>query len=427
MYALIALPLLIVLMGLGLPVAWSFAGVLAYLTWVYDANLNTLMLQGFRSLNSLVLVALPLFILTGYLMQSGGIAQRIIAFVSRLATGRGGMGTAMVMSSSIFGAIAGTATAAIASIGSIMTEPLVARGYPRGRIAALLGISSLLGILIPPSITMILFAVVTRQSVAACFAATIGPAIILIIGLIAYNKFLVGRAFEEIDIPVENRESLGLVTLKALPALSLPLIILGGIYGGIFTPTEAAAVAAVAALIVGGLIYREFTWRSLQRSVIAAAETTGTIILILLFSFMISRILSFERVPQDLTEAVQSVVHGPVAALLLVNVVLIIAGALMDDVSVTVVIAPLFLPLMVANGVDPVHFAAIVACSVVIGANSPPVAPVLFLSCKITRVPILEAVMPALGLMTFVALPVMLLTTFWPDLSLTIPRLLDLM
>jgi len=427
MYALIALPLLIVLMAIGLPVAWSFAGVLAYLTWVYDANLNTLMLQGFRSLNSVVLVALPLFILTGYLMQSGGIAQRIIAFVSRLATGRGGMGTAMVMSSSIFGAIAGTATAAIASLGSIMTEPLVARGYPRGRIAALLGISSLLGILIPPSITMILFAVVTRQSVAACFAATIGPAFILIIGLIAYNKFLVGRAFHEVDIPEENPESMGLVTLKALPALSLPLIILGGIYGGIFTPTEAAAVAAVAALIVGGLIYREFTWHSLRRSVISAAETTGTIILILLFSFMISRILSFERVPQDMTEAVQSVVHSPIAALLLVNLVLIIAGALMDDVSVTVVIAPLFLPLMVANDIDPVHFAAIVACSVVIGANSPPVAPTLFLSCKICRVPILQAVMPALGLMTFVALPVMLLTTFWPELSLTIPHLLDLM
>lgn len=427
MYALIALPLLIGLMAIGLPVAWSFAGVLAYLTWVYDANLNTLMLQGFRSLNSVVLVALPLFILTGYLMQSGGIAQRIIAFVSRLATGRGGMGTAMVLSASIFGAIAGTATAAIASIGSIMTDPLEARGYPRGRIAALLGISSLLGILIPPSITMILFAVVTRQSVAACFAASIGPAIILIIGLIAYNKFLVGRAFDEIDLPEENRESFGLVTLRAMPALSLPVIILGGIYGGIFTPTEAAAVAAVAALIVGGLIYREFSWRSLQHSVISAAETTGTIILILLFSFMISRILSFERVPQDLTEAVQSVVHSPIAALLLVNVVLIIAGALMDDVSVTVVIAPLFLPLMVANGVDPVHFAAIVACSVVIGANSPPVAPTLFLSCKICRVPILQAVTPALGLMTFVALPVLLLTTFWSDLSLTIPRLLDLM
>lgn len=429
MYALVALPLLIMLMGIGLPVAWSFAGVLAYLTFVYDVNLNTLMLQGFRSLNSLVLVALPLFILTGYLMQSGGIAQRIISFIERMATGRGGMGTAMVLSSSVFGAIAGTATAAIASIGSIMTEPLVARGYPRGRIAALLGISSLLGILIPPSITMILFAVVTRQSVAACFAATIGPAILLIIGLILYNRFLVGRAFEELpaDESAGPRESFGKVTIKALPALSLPIIILGGIYGGVFTPTEAAAVAAVAALIVGGLIYREFTWRSLTRSVVQAAETTGTIILILLFSFMISRIMAFERVPQDLTEAIQSVVTSPIGALLIVNLVLIVAGALMDDISVTVVIAPLFLPLMVANGVDPVHFAAIVGCSVVIGANSPPVAPTLFLSCKITRAPIMQSVMPALGLMTFVAFPVMLITTFWPDLSLAIPRALDLM
>ncbi len=430
MYALLALPLLIILMGIGLPVAWSFAGVLAYLTYVYDANLNTLMLQGFRSLNSLVLVALPLFILTGYLMQSGGIAQRIISFIERMATGRGGMGTAMVLSSSVFGAIAGTATAAIASIGSIMTEPLVARGYPRGRVAALLGISSLLGILIPPSITMILFAVVTRQSVAACFAATIGPAILLIIGLILYNRFLVGRVFEELPATEQEagpRDSFAKVTLKALPALSLPIIILGGIYGGIFTPTEAAAVAAVAALIVGGLIYREFTWRTLTRSVVQAAETTGTIILILLFSFMISRIMAFERVPQDLTEAVQSVVTSPVGALLLVNLVLIVAGALMDDISVTVVIAPLFLPLMVANGIDPVHFAAIVGCSVVIGANSPPVAPTLFLSCKITRAPIMQAVMPALGLMTFVAFPVMLVTTFWPDLSLAIPRALDLM
>ncbi|RXV59453.1 C4-dicarboxylate ABC transporter permease [Roseovarius sp. A46] len=428
MYALIALPLLIILMGLGLPVAWSFAGVLAYLTWVYEANLNTLMLQGFRSLNSVVLLALPLFILTGYLMQSGGIAQRIIAFVSRLATGRGGMGTAMVLSSSIFGAISGTATAAIASIGSIMTDPLAERGYPRGRIAALLGISSLLGILIPPSITMILFAVVTRQSVAACFAATIGPAIILIIGLILYNRFLVGRAFDEVEPPEPSSgESFGRVTLKALPALSLPIIILGGIYGGIFTPTEAAAVAVVAALVVGGVIYRELTWRSLGRSVVQAAETTGSIILILLFSFMISRILSFERIPQEMTEAIQSVITNPIGVLLMVNLVLIIAGALMDDVSVTVVIAPLFLPLMVANQVDPVHFAAIVACSVVIGANSPPVAPTLFLSCKICRVPILQAVAPAFGLIGFVALPVMLLTTFLPGLSLTIPRLLDLM
>lgn len=428
MTALIAIPLLIVLMGLGVPVAWSFAAVLAYLVFVFDVNLNILMLQGFRSLNSVVLVALPLFILTGYLMQSGGIARRIIDFVQRLATGRGGMGSAMVLASSIFGAISGTATAAIASIGTIMADPLAERGYPRGRIAALLGISSLLGILIPPSITMILFAVVTRQSVAACFAATLGPAILLIAGLIVYNRFLVGRAFEEVPREKQSDErSFGRVALVALPALSLPVIILGGIYGGVFTPTEAAGVAVVAAFLVGGLVYREFTWTTLRNSIVQAAETTGTIILILLFSFMISRIMASERVPQDLAEAVLFVAGDPIMALLMVNLVLIIAGMLMDDISVTVVIAPLFLPLMVESGVHPVHFAAIVASSVVIGANSPPVAPVLFMSCKICRAPILHAVKPALGMILVVALPIMLVTTFWPDLSLAIPRALGVL
>ena len=428
MLALPALVLLVVLMGAGVPVAWAFAAALAYLSVVFDANLNTLMLQGYRSLNSVILVALPLFILTGYLMQAGGIAQRIVALMERLATGRGGMGSAMVLSSAVFGAISGTATAAIASIGAIMSDPLAARGYPRGRIAALLGISSLLGILIPPSITMILFAVVTRQSVAACFAATIGPALLLIVGLILYNRFLVGRAF--VEHPPAEVADVGLprIALNALPALSLPAIILGGIYGGVFTPTEAAAVAVAASLVVGGLIYRDFTLKNLRSAVVGAVETTGTIILILLFSFMISRILAAERIPQEITEAVQLAVGGSeLAALLVVNLVLIIAGMLMDDVSVTVVVAPLFLPVMSLSGVDPVHFAAIVACSVVIGANSPPVAPVLFMACRICRAPVMGAVMPALGLMGFVALPVLLLTTFWPPLALAIPRWLGLM
>ncbi|MEO1192986.1 MAG: TRAP transporter large permease [Pseudomonadota bacterium] len=426
MTALLALPLLILLLGIGVPVAWSFAGVLAFLTILYDVNLNTLMLQGFRSLNSVILIALPLFILTGYLMQSGGIARRIVDFVARLARGRGGLGGAMVLAASIFGAISGTATAAVAAIGTIMTGPLTERGYPRGHVAGLLGISSLLGILIPPSITMILFAVVTRQSIAACFASTIGPAILLIIGLILYNRFAATKLFEETLPPAQQERSFLRVTGSALPALSLPFIILGGIYGGIFTPTEAAGVAAVAALIVGGLIYRDFTWKTLGQSVVKAAETSGSIILILLFSFMISRIFAAERIPQDLSEAVQTIAANPMAALLLVNAVLILAGALMDDISVTVVVAPLFLPLMVANEVHPVQFAAIVATSVVIGANSPPVAPILFMSCKVCDAPVLSAVGPAVRLILFVALPVMLVTTFWPDLSLALPRALGL-
>ncbi len=427
MSALIAILLLALLMAIGVPIAWSFASVLAYLTFLYDVNLNTLMLQGFRSMNSVVLVALPLFILAGHLMQTGGLAKRIIEFVGRLATGRGGMGSSMVLASSIFGAISGTATAAVASIGAIMADPLAKRGYPRGHVAALLGISSLLGILIPPSITMILFAVVTRQSVAACFAATIGPALLLIVGLIFYNRFLVGRSFDEKPVARVDEKSFATVFIGAVPALSIPVIILGGIYGGIFTPTEAAGVAVLAALIVGGVIYRQFTVSSLRKSIVHSVETTGSIILILLFSLMISRVLSSEGIPQDLTVAVQAVASSPFIALALVISVLIVAGALMDDISVTVVVAPLFLPLMIANGVQPIHFAAIVATSVVIGANSPPVAPILFMSCRVCDAPVHQTIGPALKLMLFVATPVMLLTALWPDLSLTIPKLLGLL
>ncbi|QPC43248.1 TRAP transporter large permease [Kaustia mangrovi] len=424
MEAALAILLLVVLMGLGVPVAWAFAGVLAYLVHIYDANLNTLMLQGFRSLNSVVLLALPLFVLTGYLMQSGGIALRLVNFIEAIVGRRkGGFGASLVLTSGIFGAISGTATAAVASIGTIMIDPLEKRGYPRGYSAALLGIASLLGILIPPSITMILFAVVTRQSVAACFAATIGPAILLSLGLLIFNRVSVGRAFDEQLTGIAQKAERRGAIAKALPALALPAIILGGIYGGIFTPTEAAAVAVIAALIVGAFVYRDLTWARFRSSVISAAETTGSIVLILLFSFMISRILAFERVPQDLTEFVTGFATDPFWALILVNAVLIVAGALMDDVSVTVVIAPLFLPVVTAVGVDPLHFAAIVGCSVVIGANSPPVAPILYMACRVGRISIHHAVGPSLLLIATVALPVMLVTTFWPELSLFFPRL----
>jgi C4-dicarboxylate transporter, DctM subunit len=348
MEGILAVVILVGLMACGLPVAWCFAGALIWLVSAYDANLDTLMLQGFRSLNSVVLLALSLFVLTGYLMQSGGLAARLVDFIGAVVGRRpGGFGASLVLISGIFGAISGTATAAVASIGTIMIDPLEERGYPRG-----------------------------------------------------YSETVSGA-------------DRGRAVLRALPALSLPVIVLGGIYGGVFTPTEAAAVALIAALVVGAVIYRDLTPSRLRDSVIAAAETTGSIILILLFSFMISRILAFERVPQDLTEALAGVTTDPFWTLILVNAVLVIAGALMDDVSVTVIVAPLFLPV-------------VVGASVVIGANSPPVAPILYMACRIGRVSIHRAVGPALLLIAMVALPVMLVTAFWPALSLFIPRALGL-
>ncbi|RTE66695.1 TRAP transporter large permease [Amphritea opalescens] len=430
MMAILAIFILIILMILGVPIVWSFAAVLAYLTFVFDSNLTTLLLQGFRSLNSVILLALPLFIFAGYLMQVGGIASRLVNFIEVLVTGRkGGLGASMIFTSSIFGAISGTSTAAVAAIGTIMIDPLAKRGYPRGYSSALLGISSLLGILIPPSVTLILFGVVTRQSITALFAATLGPALLLIIGLVIFNRLSIGRTFNETSPPdvSANKNLLKKNFLSAMPALSMPLIILGGIYGGIFTPTEAAAVAVLVAIIVGFFFYKELTLFKLKESIIASAETTGTIILILLFSFMIGRILVSERVPQELSDFIISLIQNKIMILIIINLVLIAAGAIMDDVSVTVVLAPLFMPLMIKIGIDPVHYASIVACSVVIGANSPPVAPILYMACKIGKVSIHEAILPALSLIAFVAIPVMLVTTFIPELSLFIPRILGFM
>ncbi|SCZ65599.1 TRAP transporter large permease [Epibacterium ulvae] len=430
--------ILIALMIYGVPVAWSFAGVLAYLVWAYDTNTTTLFLQGFRGLNSVILLALPLFILAGYLMESGGIARRLITFMEASVKGRrNGLGSALVMSSAVFGAISGTATAAVASIGTIMVDPLAERGYPRPYTSALLGISSLLGILIPPSITLILFGVVTRQSITALFAATVVPAIVLIIGLIIYNKIACKTFLREFDEaqaaksddhkPTQTdaeRDGFWKSAFKAIPALLMPLVILGGIYGGFATPTEAASIAVVLSIAVGFFIYRNLTPKRLITSIVKAGETTGTIIMILLFSLMIGRIMVAESVPQDLTKFVTSLTENKILILLIVNAFLTFVGMIMDDVSVTVVIAPLFMSLMVSVGVDPVHFASIVACSVVIGANSPPMAPILYMACKIGKASIHESVKPALQLIFFVALPVMLIVTYVPSLSLFLPRLL---
>lgn len=426
MGALLAIGAVILLMMIGVPVVYSFAAMTLVLSIVYDVDVSSLMTTGFWSVNSIILLALPLFVMTGYLMQAGGMASRLVHFVESLVgKSRTGMGSSMVMACGVFGAISGTASAAVASIGTIMIGPMEKHGYKREYTSALLGISSLLGLLIPPSLTMILYAVVTRQSVAACFLATIGPGILLIIMLCFLNWLKMRNApGEEVKLTFKERTDLISKNFwKAAPALMLPIIILGGIYGGVFTPTEAAAVAVVYAIPVGLFVYRELSFKDLARCLVSAAATTGVIMVILVFSFVSSRIFTFERVPQELTELLMDTFQNKILILLIVNVFLILLGMIMDDVSVVAIISPLLLPVMVSIGVDPIQFAAIVGTSVVIGCNSPPMAPILFMTCRIGKVGMSQVMKPALFFMFFAALPVMLVTTYWPPLALYLPKL----
>lgn len=426
MGALLAIIAVVLLMMIGVPVVFSFAAMTLILSIAYDIDVSSLMTTGFWSVNSIILIALPLFVMTGYLMQAGGMAARLIGFVEALVgNSRSAMGSSMVVACGVFGAISGTASAAVASIGTIMIEPMEKHGYKREYTSALLGISSLLGLLFPPSITMILYAVVTRQSVAACFLATIGPGLLLIVMLCGINWLKMRNhpnpSTQRMSMQ-KRAKAVGDNMWQAFPALMLPVIILGGIYGGVFTPTEAAAVAVVYAIPVGLFVYRELDLPKIARCLVDAAATTGVIMVILVFSFVASRIFTFERVPQELTELLMEMFHNKLLILLVVNVFLILLGMIMDDISVVAIISPLLLPVMVNIGIDPVHFAAIVGTSVVIGCNSPPMAPILFMTCRIGKVGMSQVMRPALGFMAFAALPVMLITTYWPPLALYLPR-----
>ncbi|SDE94147.1 TRAP transporter, DctM subunit [Paracoccus isoporae] len=428
MGALVAILVVVVLMFLGVPVVFSFAAMTLALSLIYGIEISSLMTTGFWAVNSVILLALPLFIMTGYVLQTGGLARRLIDFVEALVgNSKSGMGASMIVACAIFGAISGTASAAVAAIGRIMVDPMERHGYDRGYVAALLGASSLLGLLIPPSITMILFAVVTRQSVTACFLATVGPGILLMILLIIYNaiRIRMGGERPEQTVPVADRwQNVGSAGWKALPALMMPVIILGGIYGGFFTPTEAAAIALVYAIPVGMFIYRDLDLKGLFDCVVQAAATTGVIMVILVFSFIASRIFTMERIPQEMTGFLFEIFESPTAILVAVNLFLIALGMIMDDVSIIAITGPLLLPVMTEIGVEPVHFAAIIGMSVVIGCNTPPMAPILFLSCRVGNVGMSRVTKPALQLIFFTALPVQIAVTFWPGLSLFLPRAL---
>lgn len=429
MGAVIGLIVAIVLIILGVPIAFSFAAMILALTIIYQIDISMVMSAGFWSLNSVILMALPLFIMAGYLMQNSGMSQALCKFVDTLVGRiRGGMGATLVVTCGIFGAISGTATAATAAIGTVLLPHMRERGYPPAYSSALLGISSLLAILIPPSITMILYAFMTRQSVAACFLSTVVPGIILIIIMCILNAMFTSRMPDiKVEPPINFGAQFKSVVYsgsRASPALVMPLLILGGIYGGIFTPTEAAAVAVVYSIPIGFWVYRGLNLKIFGRSLLDAGVTTGVIMIILLFSLTAGRIFTLEGIPQKLTAVFFGVSSNKYVILFMVNLFLIFMGMIMDDVSVTVILSPMMLPMMLEIGVNPLQFGAIVGTSVVIGANSPPVAPILYMCCRVGNVDVHEVIKPALRFMLLGALPVMLVTTYWPALSLFLPRLL---
>ena len=427
MLILLSLIVLCLLLILGVSVPLAFGGVLILIAFLGGHDTTAFLPTGHWKVNTVVLLAIPLFILAGTVMERGRIAQPLVA-LAELVVGniKGGLTAAAVIASAIFGSISGSAAATLTCVGGIMMPHLREASYPRGHSGALLVAACPLGLLIPPSCTMILYAWVTQQSVLRCFLSTVIPGLILV-ALLCIVNFIMLRNNRELKLagkfdnyPLE----LGKRTMIAVPALMMPIIILGGVYGGVMTPTEAAGVAVVYAIPIGFLVYRGLTWSTFVEALRTSAVTIGVVMVMATMVLIVSRFLIFEDVPTLARELIYLISDHPVVVLLMVNLVMILIGMLMDDVSGLLLCAPLLLPIVKAVGMDPVHFAAVLGVNLGMANITPPTAPLLYLGARVTKTPVNEILGPTMMFIVFAWLPTLAVTTFVPATALWLPKLL---
>lgn len=421
------LVLLLVLLCIGVPVPFSFFGASLLLVILGGYDTSFLLPYGYTKVSSFVLLAIPLFILAGGIIERSGMGEKLVNFVE-LFVGKikGSLGVVAVISCAIFGAISGSATAAQTVIGSIMWPRMDAAGYPKGKSAALIASACLLGGMIPPSGLMIIYAWTAQVSVLQCFLASLVPGIMMTIMFsVAFVIMLRKDDVQTLAIPKGQYLHVAKErTVSAIPAIMFPVLVLGGIYGGYVTPTEAAAVSVIYALIVGWLCYKKLTVRKVGDVLKETATTTGVIMVMLFMVMMLSRLLIMEDLPGLFLDFVTSISTNKVVILIMVNLFMIVIGMLMDDVSSVLLCTPLLLPIVQSVGVDPIHFAAILCVNISLGCVTPPCAPLLYLASRLSGTPVSEMMKPTLQLIAFVWIPALILVTYIPALSLTLPGLL---
>lgn len=423
--------LLIVLLMLSVPLPYCFGGALAFMAIFGGASMQSMMLWGFNQMISPILVASPLFILAGTIMGSSGIAKHLLNFADIIVGKiKGGIGVVAVVTCAIIGAISGSGFTGVAATGPILIPRMVEKGYPRGYATALVTVSSVLGLLIPPSVIMIFYGWVTDTSILAAFLSTVGPGILIVLSFSIINLVWVRKfpniATEKSITVIERRKRNLDRTIKAIPALSLPIIILGGIYGGVFTPTEAAAVAGVVSIPIGFWVYRELKPGGLLKIVNESATSIGAIMTMIIFTLMLSQTYVLLKVPQALIEILFNVTTNRVILLIIINVFLFLVGMIVNDVTGMILVAPLLLPLVTQLGISPVHFAAIMGVNLAMGGVTPPYASILYLGMRIGKCEFSEIFVPTMVFLLLGYVPVVFLTTFWPSLSLFLPKLMGL-
>jgi tripartite ATP-independent transporter DctM subunit len=422
---MIALAVFIILLVLQIPIAF----VLGITTVAYIILSNNLGLMAtapqrlYSGLESYGLLAIPLFMLAGELMNSGGITKRLVEFARTLVGHfRGGLAYVNVIANMLLASIIGSATAQIAMMSKTMVPEMEKAGYSREFSAATTGAAGLLGPIIPPSMLFIIYGVSSGASIGDMFMGGVLPGILLALSFI----ILIGFMGSKYKWPTHKRatfKEIGKALFNVLPALLVPFIIIAGILSGVFTPTESAAIACFVALVVGTFMYREIQFNKLPGIFVNTAISTATITMLIAMANLFGWMLSFERVPQDIASWMVSLTDNPLVFLLIVNIFLLIVGMFMDGIAALIILVPIFTPLIANYGIDPIHFGVIICINLTIGVLTPPVGTGLYIASSLANVK-LEKLIKAIWPFLVASVIALLVITYVPQIVLWLPNAL---
>lgn len=424
---LIGLFLLVLCFHVPIMIALGIASVV-YCLWSGSVPIEMIMNTYFSSMDSFPLIAIPFFILAGDLMMQGGISRRLINLgLSLVGAIAGSMGMVTVLASMIFAAVAGSGTATVACIGGITIPEMLKQEYDKGFACALAATAGALGPIIPPSVAMILYGVICGVSITDMFVAGVIPGILMAFALIllvhsvakkkGYGASLIA------DAKAGKIMSVGKAFKDAIWSLLVPTIILGGIYSGVFTPTEAAVIACDVALIIGIIVNREYSFKEIPTIIKRSATTAGTVMLLVATATALGRLLTVEQIPTKIAEAIIGVSDNKIIILLVINIFLIMVGMFMETYAAIIILAPILLPTVVNVGVSPLHFGMIMVFNLTIGLCTPPVGVNLFIASRIGDCPLdkmFRALVPLMGVLILV----LMIVTYIPPVSMFLPSLL---
>ena len=426
---LIIIVVLAVLLVIGVPISYAIgiSSLVAILQSVpLDVSVLTAAQRTFVGMSKFSLTAIPFFILAGNLMNQGGIAKRLVDFVlAILGKLPGALLVTNVGANALFGAISGSASAAAAAVGSMVAEGEEEQGYERAICAATNGASAPSGLLIPPSNALITYSLVSGgTSVAALFLAGYVPGILWAVCCVVVAVIIAKKKGYKGTPGKFDWKNLGTATLRAIPSLSLIVVVIGGIIAGIFTATEGSAIAVVYALILG-ICYRNITWKSFWKILVDSAKMSGMVVFLIGVSNILGWVMAFTQIPQAISDALLGITSNQYIILLIMNVILLIAGTFMDVTPAIMIFTPLFLPVVQTFGMDPIHFGLILVYNLCIGNITPPVGNTLFVAIKVGKTS-LAKVMPYM-LMYYVAILIgLLLVTYVPAISMALPQIAGL-